>query len=60
MRHSLIKADSKINGTPRPDLAATDEASAAEIFECARATATADPTLKSLRDRLFDGSCGAS
>ena len=56
MQHFLIKADSKFNDTPRPDLAATDEASAAERFERPRVTATADPTLKSIWDRLFDGS----
>lgn len=59
MQHFLIKADSKINDTPRPDLAAggaAREASAAEAFERARVTATSDPTLKSIWDRLFDDS----
>ncbi|HHX91794.1 MAG TPA: hypothetical protein GX700_18915 [Paracoccus sp.] len=59
MQHFLIKADSKINDTPRPDLAAgsaTGEVSAAEVFERARVTAKSDPTLKSIWDRLFDDS----
>lgn len=59
MQHFLINADSKIIDTPRPDLPAdgvTGEASATEIFERARVTAAADPTLQSIWDGLFDDS----
>ncbi|HHX89893.1 MAG TPA: hypothetical protein GX700_09020 [Paracoccus sp.] len=57
MQNSLIKAERKINVTPRRNRASsgtTGEAAGAEIFERARVTAAADPELKGIWDRLFD------